>query len=44
MDDFNQSGKNGIWGRLEEAVFSDVDIQDLKVTAFGGPIFRDNDR
>lgn len=44
MDDFNQSGKNGIWGRLEEAVFSDVDVQDLKVTAFGGPIFRDNDR
>jgi endonuclease G len=44
MDDFNQSSKNGVWGRLEEAVFADVDVQDLKVTAFGGPVFQDNDR
>jgi endonuclease G len=44
MDDFNQSSKNGVWGRLEEAVFDDVDVQDLKVTAFGGPVFQDNDR
>lgn len=44
MDDFNQSSKNGVWGRLEEAVFADVDVQDLKVSAFGGPIFQDNDR
>ncbi|WP_411376280.1 DNA/RNA non-specific endonuclease [Arthrobacter sp. MPF02] len=44
MDDFNQSGKAGVWGRLEEAVFADVDVQDLKVTAFGGPVFRDTDR
>jgi len=44
MDDFNQSGRAGVWGRLEEAVFADVDVQDLKVTAFGGPVFRDTDR
>ncbi|SLJ96631.1 DNA/RNA non-specific endonuclease [Arthrobacter sp. P2b] len=44
MDDFNQSSKDGVWGRLEDAVFADVDVQDLKVTAFGGPIFQDNDR
>jgi endonuclease G len=44
MDDFNQSSKNGVWGRLEEAVFADVDVQDLKVSAFGGPIFQENDR
>lgn len=44
MDDFNQSSKNGVWGRLEEAVFADVDVQELKVTAFGGPVFQDNDR
>jgi endonuclease G len=44
MDDFNQSSKDGVWGRLEDAVFADADVQDLKVTAFGGPIFQDNDR
>jgi endonuclease G len=44
MDDFNQSSKDGVWGRLEDAVFADVDVQDLKVTAFGGPIFQDHDR
>ena len=44
MDDFNQSSKDGVWGRLEEAVFADVDVQDLKVSVFGGPVFQDNDR
>jgi DNA/RNA endonuclease G (NUC1) len=44
MDDFNQSSHNGIWGRLEDAVFEDVDVQDLKVSAFGGPVFQDDDR
>ncbi|MEW9873102.1 DNA/RNA non-specific endonuclease [Arthrobacter sp. HS15c] len=44
MDDFNQSSKNGVWGQLEEAVFADVDVQDLKVSVFGGPVFQDNDR
>lgn len=44
MDDFNQSSKNGVWGQLEEAVFADVDVQDLKISVFGGPVFQDNDR
>lgn len=44
MDDFNQSSKDGMWGRLEDAVFADVDVQDLKVSAFGGPVFQDDDR
>jgi endonuclease G len=44
MDDFNQSSKDGVWGRLEDAVFADVDVQDLKVSAFGGPVFHDDDR
>jgi endonuclease G len=44
MDDFNQSSKEGVWGRLEDAVFADVDVQDLKVSAFGGPVFHDDDR
>lgn len=44
MDDFNQSSKDGVWGQLEEAVFADVDVQDMKVSVFGGPVFQDNDR
>lgn len=44
MDDFNQSARNGLWGRLEDAVFADVDVDDLKVSVFGGPAFQDDDR
>ncbi|MGW0828658.1 DNA/RNA non-specific endonuclease [Streptomyces sp. NPDC002845] len=44
MDDFNQSSRNGVWGRLEDAVFADTDVDDLKVSVFGGPAFQDNDR
>ncbi|MEU1466282.1 DNA/RNA non-specific endonuclease [Streptomyces sp. NPDC005727] len=44
IEDFNQSAKNGLWGRLEEAVFADVDVDDLRVSVFGGPVFHDDDR
>ena len=44
MDDFNQSSQNGVWGRLEDALFADVDVEDLKVSVFGGPVFSDDDR
>jgi endonuclease G len=44
MDDFNQGQKGGLWGRLEDAVFEDTDVEDLKVSLFGGPVFRDDDR
>jgi endonuclease G len=44
MDDFNQSTRGGLWGKLEEALFEEVDVDNLKVSVFGGPIFRDDDR
>ncbi|RPF30386.1 DNA/RNA non-specific endonuclease [Streptomyces sp. TLI_185] len=44
MDDFNQSTKNGLWGELEDAVYADVDVDHLKISVFGGPIFQDDDR
>jgi endonuclease G len=44
MDDFNQSARAGLWGRLEDALFADVDVDDLKVSLFGGPVFTDSDR
>lgn len=44
MDDFNQSSQNGVWGRLENALFEDVDVQDLKVSVFAGPVLGSDDR
>ena len=44
MDNFNQSGQGGLWGRLEDAVYEDNDLENLRVSLFGGPVFRENDR
>lgn len=40
---FNQSGAHGIWGELENAIFADVDVADLRISVIGGPIFGDRD-
>ncbi|MGH8247282.1 MAG: DNA/RNA non-specific endonuclease, partial [Gammaproteobacteria bacterium] len=42
-EDFNQSDADGIWGELENAIFADVDVEDLHVAVMGGPIFSEND-
>ena len=44
MDDFNQSGRGGLWGRLEDAVFEDTDVENLKVSLLGGPVYYEDDR
>lgn len=44
MDDFNQSRQGGVWGRLENALFDDVDVDNLRVSVFAGPVFHDDDR
>ena len=44
MDDFNQSTKDGLWGQVEDRIFDDVDVDNLKVSVFGGPVFQDDDR
>ncbi|SDO10210.1 DNA/RNA non-specific endonuclease [Lentzea jiangxiensis] len=44
MDDFNQSTKEGLWGRLEDAVLADVDVDNLRVSVYGGPVFNVDDR
>jgi endonuclease G len=40
---FNQSAAGGIWGELEDAVFAEVDVRDLRVSVLGGPIFSSTD-
>ncbi|MGY1650313.1 DNA/RNA non-specific endonuclease [Geodermatophilus sp. SYSU D01119] len=44
LDDFNQSRRDGVWGRLEDAVFADADVEDLRVSVFGGPVLAADDR
>ena len=43
LDDFNQSSRHGLWGELEDAIYEDVDVDDLRISVLGGPIFRDTD-
>jgi len=40
---FNQSERHGLWGMLENAILEDVDVEDLRVSVFGGPVFRKDD-
>ncbi len=44
MDNFNQSSLGGLWGRLENAVFEEVDVDNLHISVFGGPVFKNDDR
>ncbi len=41
--EFNQSSAGGIWGELENAIFADVEVEELKISVLGGPIFRTAD-
>jgi endonuclease G, mitochondrial len=40
---FNQSSASGVWGAIENAIFADVDVENLKVAVMGGPIFSTTD-
>ncbi|MEM7264095.1 MAG: DNA/RNA non-specific endonuclease, partial [Planctomycetota bacterium] len=41
--EFNRSTSGGIWGQLENAIFRDSDIENLKVSVMAGPIFSEDD-
>jgi endonuclease G len=43
LDDFNQSRQHGLWGQLEDAIYEDVDVEDLRLSVFGGPLFGETD-
>jgi endonuclease G len=43
LDDFNQSARRGIWGKLENVIFEEVEVDDLRVSVLGGPIFGPDD-
>ena len=44
MDSFNQVGKGGVWGRLEDSLYDQVDMDRSRVSIVGGCIFSENDR
>lgn len=44
MEDFNQSRQAGIWGRLENALYEDVELDDLRCSVFAGPVLQNEDQ
>ncbi|MDZ5662817.1 DNA/RNA non-specific endonuclease [Nocardioides sp. S-58] len=43
LDDFNQSGRGGSWGLLENAVLAQEGLEDRRLTLFAGPVLRADD-
>ena len=41
--DFNQSGRNGTWGLLENAVLAQDGLEDRRLTLFAGPVLAEGD-
>ena len=42
-EDFNQSGRGGTWGLLENAVLAQEGLEDRRITLFAGPVLADDD-
>jgi endonuclease G, mitochondrial len=40
---FNQSSRSGLWGELEDLVFEQADVLDIRLSVIGGPIFGKDD-
>ena len=43
MNNFNQSGKAGLWGRLENALLAQAELDRARVSVMGGPVFASDD-
>ncbi len=43
MNDFNQSGLDGVWGLLEDAVLEQAGLERRRLTLFGGPVLTADD-
>lgn len=40
---YNQSSRKGLWGNLENLILEQVDVQDIRMSVFAGPLFSDDD-
>lgn len=43
LDTFNRSTSHGLWGEVENAIYEGVEVDHLRISVFGGPIFKDSD-
>lgn len=43
IEDFNQASKEGVWGRLEDALYEEVDVDALRVSVLAGPVLGPDD-
>lgn len=43
LDSFNQASRWGLWGRLEDALYEAVTVDQLRISVFGGPVLRADD-
>ena len=43
MNDFNQSGLDGVWGLLEDAVLEQANLERRRLTVMAGPVLTDAD-
>jgi len=40
---YNQSSRRGLWGNLENLILEQVDVQDIRMSVFAGPLFSGDD-
>ncbi len=43
LNDFNQEKLHGLWGEVETGIYDAVKVESLRMSVFGGPIFKDTD-
>jgi len=42
-ESYNQSRRGGVWGNLENLILQQAEMQNIRVSVLGGPIFHDDD-
>jgi endonuclease G len=40
---YNQSSRKGLWGNLENLILEQVDVEDIRMSVFAGPLFSEDD-
>jgi endonuclease G len=43
LDSFNRSNLKGVWGEIEAAIADENDVEEERISVFGGPILRTDD-
>jgi endonuclease G, mitochondrial len=43
LDSFNRSSLKGVWGELENSIADENDVEEERISVFGGPMFQPDD-